>query len=123
MKNIVSAHIRGSIFALSLTISGIFLFAFAVQYIGLGDGVVLGVTQALKAISIFVGVWVIAKNVAKRAWLHGGILGVVYTALIFVILSIIDGGFSITDGFIFEAAFAAIVGIFSAMLLRLRKRA
>jgi putative membrane protein (TIGR04086 family) len=123
MKSMFFAHIRGAIYALALTVAGIFAFAFLVQYIGLGGGAVMGITQALKAVSIFVGVWVIAKNAAKHAWLHGGILGVVYTALIFVILSVIDGGFSITDGFIFEAAFAAILGVISAMLLRLRKRA
>jgi len=123
MKNIVSAHIRGAIYALALTVSGIFGFAILLKYVGLGGGAVTAITQALKAISIFFGVMVIVKNVAKRAWLHGGILGVIYTAAIFLILSVIDKGFNLTEGFIFESAFAGVLGIVSAMLLRLRKRA
>ena len=119
---IARAHVRGTLYALLLTLASILIFAFAVQMAGLNDSVIGPATQVFKTISIFIGVMAVARVINKRAWMHGAILGLTYTALIFLLLSIIYSNFSITSGFLIEAAFAAAIGLFSAMLLRLRKR-
>jgi len=119
---ILRAHVRGTLFAVAITLGAILLFAFFVQVAGLSDGVVRPLTQIIKAVSVFIGVFMAIKTIENRAWLHGAILGFVYTCLTFLILSIIDSSFSTTGGFFIEALFAVSVGLASAMLLRLRKR-
>jgi len=118
----VRAHIRGALYALTLTFTSVLIFALLVQFVGMPSPVIKPIVQVIKALAIFVGVMAVARNVGRRAWLHGGILGLVYTGLAFLLFSIITPNFSITDGFLFECLFAIIVGMASAMLLRLRRR-
>jgi putative membrane protein (TIGR04086 family) len=122
IKKIFGAHLRGLLFAITLTVGLIFVLALLMQHLGLTGGVVFGVTQFIKCFSIFVGVLHTLKTVAKNAWVHGGILGLAYTVLVFLILSIIDGNFSITNGLLVEICFAVVVGILCAFLLRMKKR-
>ena len=116
------AHTRGTLFALVLTLTAVLIVAAIVKFAGLSDTVIKPIVQVIKALSIFTGVYSVLKSVEKRAWLHGGILGLVYTVLAFFILSIIDSNFSITGGFFIETAFSLVVGVVSALLLRLRTR-
>ena len=121
-NGIFAAHTRGVLYALVLTLTAIFIFALIVRFLGISGDVIKPVVQIIKALSIFLGVFMALKSIERRAWMHGAILGLVYTVLVFFILSIIDSSFSITSGLLIEALFALAVGIASAMLLRLRKR-
>ena len=121
-SGVVGAHTRGTLYALVVTLAAVFLIALLVKFAGLSESVVRPLVLCVKAVAIFTGVYSALKSIEKRAWLHGGILGLVYTALAFVILSIIDSNFSITSGFLIETLFALLVGMASAMILRLRKR-
>jgi putative membrane protein (TIGR04086 family) len=122
VNSAVRSHTIGTLFALVLTLTGVLVFALIVKYAGVPDTVIKPLVQGIKALSIFTGVYAALKGIEKRAWMHGGILGIIYTVLAFFALSIIDKNFSITGGFFVEAAFALVVGIVSAMILRLRKR-
>ena len=116
------AHTRGLLYALTLTLAAFLIFAMVIKFAGLSGGTIKPVVQIIKALAIFTGVYAALRTIEKRAWLHGGILGLVYTVLAFFILSIIDSSFSLTGGFMVEALFALVVGLVSALLLRLRKR-
>ena len=118
----VRAHIRGALFALVITFSLVLLFAVFVQYMGMSQAAIGPIVQIIKIIAIFVGVMTVLRRIESRAWIHGGILGLVYTVLAFLIFSMITPNFSITSGFLVELLFALVVGMSSAMLLRLRKR-
>jgi len=119
---VVRAHTRGLLYALTLTLAAFLIFAMVIKFAGLSGGTIKPVVQIIKALAIFTGVYAALRTIEKRAWLHGGILGLVYTVLAFFILSIIDSSFSLTGGFMVEALFALVVGLVSALLLRLRKR-
>ena len=118
----VRGYTRGTLFALLLTLSAVLIVALFVRVAGISDAVIKPIVQIVKVLSIFTGVFVALKSIEKRAWMHGGILGLIYTVFAFFILGIVDSSFSLTDGFFIEALFALIVGAASAMLLRLRKR-
>ena len=119
---ILRAHTRGTLYALVLTLSAVLLLAIIVRYAGVPGTVIKPIVQVIKTLSIFTGVYAALKTIEKRAWLHGGILGFVYTVLAFFVLSIIDSSFSITSGFLVEVLFALTIGVASALLLRLRRR-
>jgi len=117
------AHVKGIFFAVTITMVGVLAIAFGLTSFGLGETTIITAMQVLKVLAIFIGVMIVSRRLDNRAWLHGGLLGIIYTAVTFLILSIIAGGsFDIAEGFLFEAIFAVIVGIMSAILLRLRKR-
>ncbi|MCL2229119.1 MAG: TIGR04086 family membrane protein [Firmicutes bacterium] len=118
----VGAHAEGALYALVMTLGLVLLLSIIVQFGGLSDAVIGPLVQVIKSLAIFTGVYTVLKKIKRRAWMHGGVLGIVYTVLAFFILSIIDQDFSITVGFMAEAIFAFIVGLVSAMLLRIRKR-
>ncbi|MDR0462346.1 MAG: TIGR04086 family membrane protein [Christensenellaceae bacterium] len=121
-SGVVRAYTRSTLYALVLTLASVLLLALVVKYAGISDGAIKPIVQIIKALSVFTGVAAVLRSIEKRAWMHGGILGLIYTVLAFFALSTIDSNFSITGGFFVEAAFALAVGIASAMLLRLRKR-
>lgn len=121
MKAIVSGYTKGILFALTFFFGVAFLLAFAVQYLGLSNIAIGITTQVLKVIAIFIGVIFVVRAVSRRAWLHGAVFGVLFTVFAFLILSVLDGGFSVVDGFLIDAAFAGVVGLVCAMLCRMKK--
>ena len=120
--SIFKSHFRGQIYALALTMTAILVLTLIVKSSGLTDATIAPIVQCVKALSIFLGTLTTLRAIEKRAWLHGATLGLVYTALAFLILSIMDNNFSVTSGLLFEALFAALVGTLSAFILRLRKK-
>jgi putative membrane protein (TIGR04086 family) len=122
MKTIFRTHLKAVFFAITITMIGVLAIALGLTSVGFNENITTILMQIVKVISIFIGVMVIARRVNSMAWMHGGLLGIIYTAITFVILSIIDGDFNIASGFLVEIIFAIIVGVFCAMLLRLRKR-
>jgi putative membrane protein (TIGR04086 family) len=121
-NGMLGAHTRGTLYALVLTLAAVLILAIAVKYAGMGANAIKPVVQIIKALSIFTGVYAVLRHVEKNAWLHGGILGLVYTVLAFFILSIIDKNFSLTGGFFVDALFALVIGVASAFLLRIRRK-
>ena len=122
-RTVFGAHTRGTLYAVILTLVSVLIFALLVKVFGMSSGAIKPITQIIKVVSIFIGVLVVLRTVEKRAWLHGAILGLVYTVLAFFIFSIIDKNFSITSGLLIDIILAIVIGIISAMLLRMRKRA
>jgi putative membrane protein (TIGR04086 family) len=121
-KSVLRAHTKGTLYALVIMLSAVLILAFAVKFVGLSNGIIKPSTQAIKVVSIFFGVVVALKYIEKNAWLHGAVLGLVYTVLAFLVFSVIDTDFSITSGLFIDAGFASITGLISAMFLRFRKR-
>ena len=121
--SVIKAHIRGNLIAVILTLVAVLVFAFIVRAAGFTSGTVGMIAQIIKVVSIFLGVFIVLRRTSGRAWLHGAIVGLVYTVIAFFIFSIIDSNFSITSGLMLDALFALIVGVVSAVLLRLKKRA
>ena len=116
------AHTRGTLWALVTTLSCVLILALVIKFAGLTGNVIKPIAQGIKVISIFLGAFVLLRSVEKRAWMHGAILGLIYTTLAFFIFSIIDKSFSLTTGLLYETLFALAVGIVSALLIRLRRR-
>ena len=118
----LKAYIRGILWALVITLASVLIFAVLVKFAGISSTVIKPVTQAIKVVSIFLGVLIVVKSIEKHAWIHGAILGLIYTVLSFFLFSIIDGNFSITSGLLIDTLFATAIGLISALLIRFRKK-
>ena len=122
-KNNIKQIAKGTIWALIITMILVLVLAIFVNTIGLSASTIGIVSQIIKVLSIFVGVKIALRSVEKRGYLHGGTLGILYSVLGFFIFSLIDPSFSITVGLLTDLLFATVVGIATALLIKMgRKR-
>ena len=109
---------KGVLWSVIATLVGVLLLALVVWLASPGKPVITAVTQVIKVISIFFGVRIALRNVSKRGWIYGIVLGILYTALTFFVFSIIGSDFEITTGILVEMAFCVAIAVISALLIR-----
>ena len=112
---------RGTLYAIIVNLALVLLFAGVLMLVPVSDAITKPVVQIIKVLSIFIGVMIALKQIEQRGWLFGGIVGLCYTVLAFLIFSIIYSEFSITGGFLTDMVFAVLIGAISAMLLKTMK--
>ena len=103
---------RGVVYSSVLTALFVAIIALFVV-LGMG-GMAMGILiQIAKVFAIMFGV---AK--AGRGLVIGGVIGVVYALVAFLLFSVVDPRFDIGAGILMEMLFAGVIGVFSALLLR-----
>ena len=112
------AVIRGILHAVIVSLILVFVFALVILVAGLPSGIIKPGAQVIKVLSIFWGVVIALRGIEKRGWLFGGLIGLLYTVIIFFVFSIISTDFGITSGILADIIFACVIGIFSAMILK-----
>ena len=113
---------KGVLYAVIVTLLFILSFSFIVQMCGLANGVIKPVMQVVKVISIFIAVAIAIKSIKNQAWLFGGLIGLLYMVVTFLIFSMLDGKFVIDFTALSDLLFEVLVGVISAILLRLRNK-
>ena len=119
MKQVVKGTLHGVIATLLLVL----LFALVVRFAGIGGGMITVIAQIIKVVSIFYGVRVALREIDKRGYIFGALVGLLYMVLSFFIFSILDNGFSVTVGLLNDLLFAVVIGIISALLIKMGRRA
>lgn len=118
----VKSICKGVLCAVVVTLLFVLGFAFVVQLTGLSSGVVTPVMQVVKVVCIFVAVAIALKSCRSKGWLYGGLVGILYMVLTFLAFSLIDGQFKIGFGALSDLLFQTLVGVVSAVILRLRNK-
>lgn len=113
---------KGVLYAVIVTLLFILSFSFIVQMCGLANGVIKPVMQVVKVISIFIAVAIAIKSIKNQAWLFGGLIGLLYMVVTFLIFSMLDGKFVIDFTVLSDLLFGVLAGVISAILLRLRNK-
>jgi len=113
---------KGVLYAVIVTLLFILSFSFIVQICGLANGVIKPVMQVVKVISIFIAVAIAIKSIKNQAWLFGGLIGLLYMVVTFLIFSMLDGKFVIDFTALSDLLFGVLAGVISAILLRLRNK-
>lgn len=73
--------VRGLLTAVGVTLGCVLLFALLMQWLRPSDTVIRVVNQLVKLLSIFAGVWVMARRGGDNGLTWGALLGLVYMAL------------------------------------------
>ncbi len=114
--------LKGSLYAVAISLVGILLFAFIIKMVGISDAFISPVNQVIKIASILVGCFVCFKHRSSNGLLKGALLGVLYTLLAFIIFSVLNGDFGVGrvvfNDCLFGAIMGAICGIVSVNLKR-----
>lgn len=104
------------------TLLFVLLFAFIMQWAHLDNNVLKPIMQVIKVVGIFFGVAIALRHARSKGWLCGGLVGIVYMMLTYLIFSMLDGNFTIGFGTLSDLLFQTLVGVVSAVLLRLRNK-
>ncbi|MGE5495672.1 MAG: TIGR04086 family membrane protein [Burkholderiales bacterium] len=116
MKN----ALKGTLISMIFTIAVILLFALIIKETGLKDGVIAPVNQVIKILGILAASYFAVKGMSDKQWLCGGITGLMYMLLSYLIFSLINSAFGnvallfsdMLMGLLIGAVFAIIVASF-----------
>lgn len=121
-NNSILAVLKGSIIALVISLLSILAFAFIIKLTGLNDNLIKPINQVIKVLSIFIGCLLAFKKDGEKTLIKGGIIGVLYIILAFVLFSILNGGFDFSAGIFLDILFGLIVGVICAVVCNLFRK-
>ena len=120
--SLVSSVLKGSLFAVAISLIAILLFAFIIKLTSISDAFIDPVNAAIKGISILMGCFYAFKNSTSGGLIKGVLIGVVYIIMSFFIFSILNGQLSFGKTFINDLLFGAIIGaICGVIAINLKK--
>ncbi len=104
----VFAVVKGLLLALACSLFFTVIFACVLRYGGLSSKVVYPVNQGIKVVSIALGALVFIRG--EKGWLKGLGVGLLFTALSYLVFSAIGGDFSLSWLIFVEVALGAFSG-------------
>lgn len=113
-KNAISDHIdfmtvvRGIIISYIITIPTFIIFAFILTYTDFPEKLISPVVVITTIISILTAGSSATRNIKSKGWLNGGIVGLIYIAVLYCISSILFKNFAI-DKYVITMAFIAVL--------------
>lgn len=117
--------LKGSLIALCVSLIGILIFAFIIRFVSISDAAITPINQIIKGLSILIGCFVGLKKTKEMGFISGLVIGILYTALAFVVFSILDGHFvfskTILNDLLFGGLIGAICGIIAVNFVRKKK--
>lgn len=121
-NNSVLTVLKGAIIALVISLLSILAFAFIIKLTGLNDNLIKPINQVIKVLSIFIGCLLAFKKDGEKTLIKGGIIGVLYIILAFVLFSILNGSFDFSAGIFLDILFGLIVGVICAIICNLFRK-
>lgn len=100
--------LKGSVFAVIITLIFIILFAFVMRLSSLSETIIRPVVQVLRILSIAIGGAYAARQASDKGWLKGAVTGVGYVILVSLI-GVISGGQLAFDRILLSDTLMAVV--------------
>ena len=120
-KRFLLTIIKSVIFAIITTLVCVLIFAILVKLASLGVVIIKSINQFIKIISVFMGCLFNIRG--KLGYLQGGISGLFYSILIYLIFSFMGGGAINFSQMMLDSAFMAIIGGISGIIAVNKKSA
>lgn len=109
-KSFFLTALKGSLYALSVCLIGILIFAFVLRFVAVGDNLIRPINQVIKTISILIGTFVALNKSKDMGLISGIIIGLMFTIISFLAFSILDGNFDFGITLLNDCLFGSIVG-------------
>ena len=110
-----TAVLKGSLWAVSITLIAILLFAIIIRFTNIPDSFIMPINQVIKVFSILIGTILAAKINPKNGLKMGFSIGVLYSVLAFLIFSLLSMSFSFGMTSIIDLVFAGLIGAISGV--------
>lgn len=108
--------LKGSIFAVSISLMGILIFALIIKFTDISEKWILPINQIIKTISIFFGVFLVFGKNKQNGFLKGLAIGIIYTILAYLVFSILAGQFSFSLNSFTDMLFGGLIGGISGII-------
>ena len=113
-SNGFTSIIKGILVTLITVLIGVLIFAGIVKLASLSSGVIQAVNQLIKILAVFLGCMFTVRG--GLGFLKGGIIGLVGTALTYLVFSFIGGNVSFGVSGLLDIFFGLIIGIISGII-------
>lgn len=110
-----TAVIKGSLWAVSISLIAILLFAILIRFTNIPDSFIKPINQVIKVFSILIGVILGAKINPSKGLKMGFFTGVLYSILAYLIFSLLSMSFSFDMTNIIDLVFAGLIGAISGV--------
>lgn len=105
---------KGVIFSLIISVLTVIVFAIIVKFANLSSKTIEIVNIALKIISILVGT-LLAVGSGRQGLFKGGIIGLLFVLVSYLVFSLINGSFSVNPLTAFDVIFCLVAGLLSGV--------
>ena len=110
-KNGLFVHIlKGAFIALGVSLVGVLIFAFLLKFTSIPASVISPANQVIKAVSIFLGVFLGLRKQKEMGLVSGLLIGLAFTIIAFLTFSALDGHFTFDRTLLNDVIFGTIMG-------------
>lgn len=114
----IQGWIKGILAAIIFTMVAIMAFAFLLKSLGLSDAVIAPVNLVIKIVGICIAALFACKGAESYGWLIGGLAGLTYMGIGFLLMSFLDGSFGLVSILLSDMLTGAIVGVIICLLAK-----
>ena len=91
--DVLKRGLKGTLISMVFTVAVILLFALIIKETGLSDSVIAPVNQVVKILGIIGAAWFGIKGMSEKQWITGGLSGLLFISLSYLVFSLIEGIF------------------------------
>ena len=123
MKDLVLNALRGAIIATIFTIAVILIFALILKNGGVAESSIPLINQIIKILGVCIAALFVVLKGQEKFWICGGMSGVMYIVLGYLVFSLIEGAFGAPLVLLSDALMALIVGaVFSIIFSQFKRK-
>ena len=115
-KFYISKIVYGSISALAFSLALILIFALSLRFFNIDVGFVMPINQAIKILSILLGVFIGLKDNKSKGFIKGVIIGFLYAILAYFIFGILSLKFNFSMSMIIDIIACSVIGGISGII-------
>lgn len=115
--DIFKRAVKGTLISMVFTVAVILLFALIIKETGLTDSVIAPVNQIVKILGIIGASYFAIKGIAEKHWLAGGLAGLLFISLSYLVFSLIEGIFGSVALLFSDMLMGLLIGMVFAIIL------
>lgn len=115
-ENIYLKILKGLGIAFISTLVGILIFSILLTYTNIPESTIPVVIIVISFISILLGSSISTRKISKNGMIRGGIIGGIYTALLYFVSSILNTGFAVNIYTIIMIIVGIVAGLIGGIL-------
>ncbi len=116
------AILKCCLIGLIVTLLGVVVFALILKFADLPSKAIGYINDIIKALSIFVIVFLLNKKMDGKLIINSIFAGIIYAVLALAVFSILNGAFNINMSILYDLLFSIIVAMIVAVMINLMSR-
>lgn len=115
--DVLKRGLKGTLISMVFTVAVILLFALIIKETGMADSVIAPVNQVLKILGIIGAAWFGIKGMHEKQWVTGGLSGLLFISLSYLIFSLIEGIFGNVALLFSDMLMGLLIGMVFAIIV------